>query len=287
MYDIVVIGAGPAGLSAAITARARNKEVLVVSNKPQQSPLAAARVIGNYAGVPQISGLALLKQMLAHARSLGVMFVFERVISVLPTDGHFMVITSDMSAEAASVILATGTQQAAPFDGERELLGRGVSYCATCDGMLFRSQTVCVVGMSDEAIDEANFLTEIGAQVVFLTKKTPAGLDGGILVKEGNLIAIEGDGTSVSGVRFKERTSGETELIPCGGVFILRPAIAPDALLAGLEVAEGSIVVDEAMRTGIEGVFAAGDCVGQPLQISKAAGEGQVACLSAVQYLRG
>ncbi|MDR1015066.1 MAG: FAD-dependent oxidoreductase [Coriobacteriales bacterium] len=285
MYDIIVIGGGPAGLSAAITARVRNKKVLVISNRLSQNPLAKTKVVNNYPGIPQVSGLQLLKQMLSHARGLGADFVFERVVSILPTEGRFAVATGSMNSEGQSIILATGTQHAKAFEGEKEFLGRGVSYCATCDGMLYRTQSVCVVGLGADAVDEANFLGEIGATVLFLGKKPPVGLDSGILFKNGEVVRIRGDEMGVTGLEFKERATGSIETAPCSGVFVLRPSIAPDALMDGLTIADSGIVVDDTMCAGVEGVFAAGDCLGQPFQVSKAAGEGQRACFGAVRYL--
>jgi thioredoxin reductase (NADPH) len=285
MYDIIIIGAGPAGLSAAITARARDKRVLILSNKPQESPLARAKLIDNYPGLPRISGLQLLERLVAHAHDLGVEFIYERVISVLPTGRHFAVATGSMSFDARAVILATGTQPGKPFKGEEEFLGRGVSYCATCDGMLYRGRTVCVTGNSAEVVDEANFLASIGANVLFLSKKVPSGLDKGIVALEGTIVGIEGDEKGVTGLVSRGKGNDRIESVPCAGVFILRPAIAPDALIAGLSLTEGHITVDHGMGTSETGIFAAGDCTGQPLQVAKAIGEGQRACFSAVRHL--
>jgi thioredoxin reductase (NADPH) len=285
MYDIIIIGGGPAGLSAAITARARDKKVLIISNKLKESPLAKAKFIDNYPGLVQVSGLQLLEQMLVHARGLGAELVYERVISVLPMGGQFAVATGRAGFDARAVILATGTQPSKPFQGEDEFLGRGVSYCATCDGMLYRGQTACVVGNTAEAVDEAKFLARIGARVIFVAKRVPDGLDEGITAVEGTVAEIKGDEHGVTGLVLRDTRDSHSEVIPCDGVFILRPSIAPTALIAGLELADGYIAVDREMRTNIPGIFAAGDCVGQPLQVAKATGEGQRACLSAVKYL--
>jgi thioredoxin reductase (NADPH) len=285
MHDIIVIGAGPAGLSAAITARARDKKVLIISNKPQESPLAKAKLIDNYPGFLRVSGLHLLTQMVTHAHDLGVEFVYERAISVLSIGKQFAVSTGGASYDAGAVILATGTQSGKPFRGESEFLGRGVSYCATCDGMLYRTQTVCVVGNSAEAIDEANFLARIGAKVVFLTKEKPQGLAENIMLVRGTVVEIKGDAQGVTELTFRAVQTREVKTISCAGVFILRPSIAPDALIVGLELAEEHIVVNHDMGTNKAGVFAAGDCAGRPLQVAKAVGEGQSACFGAVRYL--
>jgi thioredoxin reductase (NADPH) len=287
MYDLTIIGAGPAGLSAAITARARNKEVLVLSNKPQENPLAQSHRVDNYPGMPQTSGLQLLECMVSHAQQVGARFTFARVISVLPMGTHFSVSTSDDFVETRSVIIATGAQRAQAIAGEKEFLGHGVSYCATCDGMLYRRKTVVLVGLNSESVEEANFLAEIGATVVFLATSAPRGLNESILVQEGTPRAVQGTEAGVTGLLFTEKGTDAERVIPAKGVFILRDSIAPDVLISGLALAENAraIAVDTRMHTNIEGLFAAGDCTGAPLQIAKAAGEGQVAALSAVGYL--
>jgi thioredoxin reductase (NADPH) len=291
MYDIVIVGAGPAGLSAAITARARNKEVLVVSNKPQDNPLAKSKLVDNYPGVPGVTGLTLLERMVAHAHDAGALFTYARVISVLSMGSaetpRFSVTTSDDVIDARTVILATGTQSAQPFPGEQEYLGRGVSYCATCDGMLYRTATVCVAALSPEAAEEADFLATLGATVHYLAKSAPSGLTSGIYTHEGTIKAIEGDALGVTNVQFTEKIGQQTKdvSIPCVGVFILRPSIAPDALVLGLELKDGFIVTNTQGRTNIPGVFAAGDCTGKPLQVAKAVGDGQKACFAAIALL--
>lgn len=290
-YDIAIIGAGPAGLSAAITARARNKEVIVISNLPQHSPLAKSKLVDNYPGMPGASGLDIIERMHAQAHDMGAGFEYARVISVLPMGTadapRFSITTGDNVIDALTVIICVGTAPAKAYPGEQEYLGRGVSYCATCDGMLYRTATVCVLGLSDEAPEEANFLAGIGATVHYLAKTAPRGLDERIYVHEGKLEAIEGDAMGVTGVRITETTGNATNeaVIACAGVFILRASIAPGALLPGMELADGYIAVDAGMRTNIPGVFAAGDCTGKPLQVAKAVGDGQKAAFSAVDLL--
>jgi thioredoxin reductase (NADPH) len=290
-YDIAVIGAGPAGLSAAITARARDKQVVVVSNKPQQNPLAKSKLVDNYPGLPGVSGLELLEQMHAHAHNMGVVFEYARVISVLPMGSEqaprFSVTTSDDIIDARTVIVCVGTAAAKPFAGEQEYLGRGVSYCATCDGMLYRTATVCVVGLEADAPEEAGFLAGIGARVHYVAAKLPVELPEGIFAHEGRALAIEGDAMGVTGLRIAEKDGEDSneKLIECAGVFILRPSIAPSALLPTLELADGYIAVDGQMRTSVAGVFAAGDCTGKPLQVAKAVGDAQKATFAAGEVL--
>jgi thioredoxin reductase (NADPH) len=298
MHDIAIVGGGPAGLSAALTAAARGKRVLLISNAAAHSPLARAARIDNYPGLPAVSGLDLLQAMASQAMEAGVELLGERVISIMPMDGRFALTTGNDVFDAGSVVLAIGTQAAEPLPGELEYLGRGVSYCATCDGTLYRGLRVVVYGLSGDAADEANFLADIGCDVTFISPGPADSLGASIEARIGRLTAIHGDKQAVGSVSYRlsngladddGSASGPTHAegqIECQGVFVLRPAIAPATLVAGLETYQGGVVAGPGMATSIPGIFAAGDCVGKPFQIAKAVGEGAVAALSAVEYLR-
>ncbi|UOO37581.1 NAD(P)/FAD-dependent oxidoreductase [Oscillospiraceae bacterium CM] len=263
MFDIIIVGNGPAGLSAAITARMRDKSVAVISNNRTESGLYKAVEIGNYPGMPGISGMELSGKLSMHASGMGAELIGGRVTTILPLGAEISVAYGSEAVSCKSLVLATGVVQTAVFPGETALLGSGVSYCATCDGMLFKGKKVAVVCLSPEAEHEADFLESIGCLVTrFKTKNV-------VVNGSGKVTSITADG----------------EEIPCDGVFILRATIAPDSLLPGLETEKGHIKVDRAMRTNIPGVFAAGDCTGTPYQVAKAVGEGQVAVLSAIDYL--
>ena len=304
-HDIIIVGGGPAGLSAAITARARNKRVLVVSNPLDKNPLAASKRVVNYPGLPAASGLQILEEMSKQAMALGAEALQARVLSILPSQDGFDVATSSDSLQSRTVIICCGQASGGkPYKGEAEYLGRGVSYCATCDGMLYKQATVLIAGHTDEAVAEANFMAEIGATVHYLASKLPENLEPHIIRHSGKLLAIEGDALGVTHAVISEqprarsassqnRSELELELeleleqakLDVNAVFILRPGIAPANLLMGLELENGFIKVDARMHTNVKGVFAAGDCTGQPMQIAKAVGEGQLAVLSAVDYL--
>ena len=263
MFDVIVIGGGPAGLSAAITLRQRGKEVAVISNDHTKSGLYKAKELGNYPGLPGVSGPELLSKLMDHASGMGACLISGKVSNILP-GGEVFHVGYDMEFESSKcVIIATGVVQSSLFPGEEELLGRGVSYCATCDGMLFRGKKVCVIALAPEADEEAEYLKSIGCSVVLLHT---------------NNIAINGE-KNVSSV------TADGEVVECDGVFILRHAIAPHMLLKGLILEDGHILVGRSYKTNIPGVFAAGDCAGTPYQIAKAVGEGQIAALSAVEYI--
>lgn len=263
-YDLLVIGGGPAGLTAAIHARARNKSVLVVSNDPASSPLGKAPEMANYPGLPGVTGKELLERLLAQAQDLGTELRPGRALSVMPMGKSVMVSVGSDAVEGSAVILALGVSRAAPLKGEAELLGRGVSYCATCDGMFYRNKPVVCAGDAPNFDEEVDFLRSIGCEV---TVKRLAGLS---ILGEDKVAAVR---------------DAKGEETPCDGVFLLRASIAPAHLLPGLELEGGYIKVDGRMATSLPGVYAAGDCTGQPLQLAKAVGQGQTAAHFALEGL--
>nr|WP_300169004.1 NAD(P)/FAD-dependent oxidoreductase [uncultured Flavonifractor sp.] len=278
MYDIAVIGGGPAGLSAAVQARVRNKSVLVVSGDDRDNPLRKTQRIDNYLGFPQVSGQELLDRFQTHAAQMGAEQKTGRVLNIMSMgDAFYLSIGSEME-QARAIILATGVVWANKYPGEVELLGSGVSYCATCDGMLYRNKEVVVVGKAADAPHEANYLQELGCKVIYVSDKDPDSLRPDIPFVKAPKVEILGEGR-VTALRAGSAT------IPCEGVFILRPSMAPADLLPGLAVENGYLKVDRNMSTNLPGVFAAGDCTGLPLQVSKAVGEGLVAGLRAAEYL--
>lgn len=277
-YDVLVIGGGPAGLSAAVNVRIRGRSVLVVSNPPEENPLWRAERVDNYLGLPGHSGPELLTQMRRHAESAGVEFLTGKVLTSVRSGKLWYVSVGTEMYAASALVLAAGVARGKKFPGEAELLGRGVSYCATCDGMLYRNKPVAVVGRSKDAPHEAAYLKSIGCQVVYVAPKRPEGLAGDIPFIQANRLAVKGEQT----VTALEADGAD---IPVNGVFILREAVAPTDLLPMLETEGGAVKVDRSMATNLKGVFAAGDATGEPLQISKAVGEGLTATLSACAYL--
>lgn len=276
-YDIIVLGSGPAGLSAAVTARGRNKSVLVIGNRWQDSPLARAERVDNYLGMPGMTGMEMLEAFQRHAQEMGVEQVTGKVLSIMEWEGFNLTVGSQLY-QGSALILAPGVVRQAKFPGEETYLGRGVSYCATCDGMLYRSKPVAVVGRSKDAPHEAAYLKSIGCQVVYVAPKRPEELEEDIPFIQAAKLAVKGEQT----VTALEADGAD---IPVNGVFILREAVAPGDLLPGLTLEKGAIQVDRSMATSVPGVFAAGDATGAPLQVSKAVGEGLIAALSACEYL--
>lgn len=276
--QIVIVGAGPAGLSAAIAARSRGKQALVISNPPQLSPLAKAPRVDNYPGLPGLTGPELLDRLSAHALDMGARIIHGRVNAIMAWDGAFSLTVGSDIYRGAALVLAPGVVHTAPYAGEEELLGRGVSYCATCDGMLYRGRRVLVVGRTPQAHEEANYLHSIGCRVTYTAPRRPEGLVPDIPFLPLGRLEVLGE-ELVRAVRL------DGEELPFDGVFILRAAVAPNHLLPGLGVSDGFIVTDRAMATNLAGVFAAGDCTGKPWQVARAVGEGLVAGEHAAEYL--
>ena len=271
MIDIAIVGAGPAGYSAAITARKRDKSVVVIGQ--HTGWLSRAHSISNYPGLPDISGADLLNAMRDQAVALGAQTRPGVVHQIVSMGSSFALSLGGDFIEAKHIILCTGAKQPRLLPGESELLGRGVSYCGTCDGMFYRGKRVAVIAQGPEAVSEANFLAGLCSEVVYFGAPDDA-LDSKIVVSDKKLEAILGEG-SVSGLK----AGGED--LPFDGIFIFREAAALSSLLPGLEMDGAFIRVDRQMRTNLPGVFAAGDCTGLPLQVAKAVGEGCVAAISA------
>ena len=278
-YDIAIIGTGPAGVSAAITSTVRNKKVLLLGSADLSAKLAKAHEILNYPGFPAVSGADLGAALKHHLDSMGIAVTEKRVSAVYAMGESFMVQADEDMLEASAVILATGVVAGKPLPGEEELLGRGVSYCATCDAALYRGKTAAVIGYSPREESEAAFLSEVCAEVLYFPvyREEPQ-LPEGVRVIREKVTGIE----QADGRRLVRTENGA---YPADGVFVLRDAVAPGQLVPGLETDGSHVAVNRRMETNLPGCFACGDIAGLPYQYIKAAGEGNVAALSAVQYV--
>ncbi|MBQ2047990.1 MAG: FAD-dependent oxidoreductase, partial [Schwartzia sp.] len=185
-------------------------------------------------------------------------------LSVTPIGDSFGVAIGSEFTTCAAVIIAAGITREKLYPGEGEYLGRGVSYCATCDGMLYRGKTVAVIGAGEEAEHDADFLESIGCTVHRFEKNGKYEILGG----------MKADTLVYAGEEYK-----------VDGIFIIKDTVSVTKLVPGLDYADGAIVTDRQMRTNVPGVFAAGDCAGKPFQLAKAAGEGNIAALSACAYI--
>ncbi len=262
-FDILIVGAGPAGVSAALTACNRGKKTAVIANPPDSSKLYLAESVTNYPGITG-SGSDIIKAMRSQLEQSDALIINGRALSVVPLGKTIGVAVGREFYEAGAVIVASGISRRPICPGETEFLGRGVSYCATCDGMLYKGKTVAVIGDSEEAAQDARFLRDIGCRVLPFTGREKLDIRGGM--KADTLIA---DGTE--------------HKVDC--VFILKDTLTAESLVSGIEAERGIIKTDRSGKTNIKGVFAAGDCTGAPYQIAKAVGEGNIAVLSACEYI--
>lgn len=295
MENIVIIGAGPAGISAALYAARGNMNPLVINNGI--GALEKAEKIENYYGLEQpLSGKELYERGIAQAKALGVRILDAEVLGISGFD-TFTVKTTAGDFDTVSVILATGGKRSAPkIPGLREFEGRGVSYCAVCDAFFYRGKEVAVVGNGDFALHEAEELRNVTQDVTIYTdgKEPEFSREHPIAVNTMKIQAIEGD-DKVSGLLMQSDTAAqdaeapENSFYPADGVFVALGTAGSTEIARqmGAEISDkGNIKTDEEMATTIPGLFAAGDCTGGLLQVSKAVYEGSMAAISAGKYVR-
>ena len=276
-YDIAIIGTGPAGLSAALTAKIRNKKILLLGSAGLSEKVEKAHTGQNYLGLPAVSGADMKQALLQHIRQMDITITEKKVNTIYPMGDFFGIQMGMEMAQADAVILATGVTADKPYPGENELLGKGVSYCATCDAPLYRGRTVAVIGFGQKEEEEAAFLAEV-AEKVYYFPMYKGDIHADVTVVREKPEAILGE-EKVQSVRTAARE------YPVDGVFVLRESILPEHLLKGLQLEGNRVVVNLNMETNIPGCFACGDLAGKPYQYIKAAGQGNVAALSAVEYL--
>lgn len=282
MEQLLIIGGGPAGVSAALYAARAGLKVTLIENGP--GALAKAHRIDNYYGV-SLSGPELHQQGLQHAENLGVNIVHDEAVGVEYL-GHYAInLKSGTALEGQALILATGTKNITiKIPGLTELEGKGISYCAVCDGFFFRKKKVAVLGAGAYALHEAEYLKQLAASVVILTH----GKDGSLL-KEAGFEVIEAPLATINGtevltsISFYDGTKLELD-----GLFIaLGTADSSDiARKLGAQINGRYIQVDDKGATNIPGLFAAGDCTGGLLQVAKAVHDGAEAGMSAVRFVR-
>lgn len=295
MENIVIIGAGPAGISAALYAARGNMNPLVINNGI--GALEKAEKIENYYGLEQpLSGKELYERGIAQAKALRVRILDAEVLGISGFD-TFTVKTTAGDFDTVSVILATGGKRSAPkIPGLREFEGRGVSYCAVCDAFFYRGKEVAVVGNGDFALHEAEELRNVTQDVTIYTdgKEPEFSREHPIAVNTMKIQAIEGD-DKVSGLLMQSDTAAqdaeapENSFYPADGVFVALGTAGSTEIARqmGAEISDkGNIKTDEEMATTIPGLFAAGDCTGGLLQVSKAVYEGSMAAISAGKYVR-
>lgn len=279
-YDVAIIGTGPAGLSAALTLTIRNKKILLLGSAKVSSKVEKAHEINNYLGLPAIKGEDLANNFMEHINQMGITITEDQITAVYAMGDYYALQSkSNQTYEASSIILATGVNMGKPYPGENEFLGRGVSYCATCDAPLYKGKKVVIIGFSKKEEAEAKFMSEVASEVYYIPMyKADVELDDNIIVVKDTPVSIEG------GLKANKLVLKEQE-IEADGFFILRESVSPSQLVPGLELDGNHVAVDRKMKTNLGGCFACGDIVGTPYQYIKAAGEGNIAALSAAAFL--
>jgi thioredoxin reductase (NADPH) len=309
VYDIVIIGGGPAGFTAGIYASRAGMKTLLISGASSVSQISITDLIENYPGIPDgINGYDLMELLKKQAKQFGTEIIAADVSNIAEKrwgeTAGWEIKTADVSYSALAVIIATGAYwRKLGVPGEEAFIGRGVSFCATCDGPFYRNREVAVVGGGNTAIQEALFLTHFASKVTLIHRRDRLRA-AAILQKKAfanekiefawNSIVEEVYGESgVEGIKTKNLTTGESRLIQAEGVFIFIGLIPNTQFVKGLVNMEkdGSIIVDGDMRTSVPGIFAGGDCINKSLrQVVTACGDGATAAYAAqlfVEALKG
>ena len=289
MLDCMIIGSGVAGISAALTLKANGRNFKLFGSKNLSEKIEKAELIRNYAGLSNVSGKAFVGSLKAQLNDMEIPITEEKVSGVYVLKDKFGVATQQGNYyEAKTVLLACGVEAIKPIDGEREFMGKGVSYCATCDGFLYKDKTIAVLCTSKRLEHEIDYLAKLAKEVYLVAMYKDVDLE------SENVKIIRKLPEKIMGERRVESLSFKTEPFngaPCDlnvdGVFILRETFSPATLIEGLTMDEGHVRVNRKMQTNISGFYAAGDCTGRPYQYAKAAGEGNVAAHTILEFLKG
>lgn len=282
-YDIAIIGAGPAGLSAALNSKIRNKSVILFGKDSEK--LVKSKKISNYLGIEDIKGSDLNEAFKNSLKNYEIERDQRKVKTIYSMGEYFAIeIENDSEMiEAKSVIMATGIELKKDLINEDKFFAKGVNYCATCDAALYRGKKVLVIGINDESVSEVNFTSEIVGDLVFVNMTgKDVSLNPNIEIIEGEIpVGFDGSGRAEK-IIFK---SGRE--IAADGFFIIKDSSKAERLVPGIKMEDNHILTDKDMSTSIKGLFAAGDITGKPYQIMKAVGEGQIAALNVCGFLDG
>lgn len=281
-YDIAIIGTGPAGISAAITAKLRNKNIILFGNKDLSDKINKAHSIKNYTGLTNVTGEELATALKNHLNDLDIEITEKRVNAVYSMGEYFALQVGKEMIESKSLIIATGVTASKTLENEDEFLGRGVSYCATCDAHFCKGKDVAVIAYTKEAEEDALFLSEVCSSIKYFPLYD---ISNEIFDKYGNIQIIKDKPIGFAGNMKAEKIICENSSYDAFSTFVVRNNISADKLVPGLKTDGTHIIVDLQMETNIKGLFACGDIAGKPYQYIKSAGQGNIAALSAVAYL--
>ncbi len=280
MYDVAIIGAGPAGLSAALNLKLHNKEIIWFGSPALSEKVGKSEKIANYPGLSIISGQELNQHFAAQMEEMALTLTDKMVTNIAQTRKGFMILGDNDVYEAKTVLLATGAAAAKGIEGEEDFLGRGVSYCATCDGFLYKGKTLAVFCQTERFEHEVAYLAELAEKIYLYAPYKGCSIDlPNVEILTSGMAKVTG-GFKATGLVLRDGTE-----LAVDGIFFLRSAVAPTTLFKGLEMEGPHIKVDRQMATNKKGCFAAGDCTGTPYQIAKAVGEGNIAAHAIIKYL--
>jgi len=288
MLDCIIVGSGLAGISAALTLQSNRKEFLLFGSPSLSEKIEKAEKIHNYPGLSDVSGKEFCSALKAQLDEAKIEIKNEKVAGVYALKEKFSILTQEGNTyESRTIILACGVESIRLIDGETEFLGRGVSYCATCDGFLYKGKTIAVVCTTKRLEHEIGYLADFAEKVYLIPMYKDVEID------RDNVTIIKKMPQKIQGklrVESLAFAAPPSEDIPkdlsVNGVFMLRESVAPSVLVGGLETKDGHVVVQRDMSTNLPGCFAAGDCTGRPYQYTKAAGEGNIAAHSVSEYLK-
>lgn len=286
MLDCIIIGSGPAGISAALTLKANAKEFLIFGNSWLSDKILKAEKIRNYPGLDNVTGAEFVEALKNQLQTAEIPIQEERVSGIYPLDKKFGVATQQGGYyESKSVLLACGIENIKSIEGETEYMGRGVSYCATCDGFLYKGKTIAALCTSKRMEHEVELLANFAQQVYCIAMYKD------VAITAKNVTVLRKMPLKIEGEKRVERLIFPTPVLEGGnvveidGMFILRDSLAPTVLMNGLQMQNGHIIVQRNMQTNFPGCFAAGDCTGKPYQYAKAVGEGNIAAHAITEFL--
>lgn len=280
IYDTAIIGTGPAGVSAALNLKIHNKNFIWIGSKTLSDKITKAECISNYPGFINVSGSELNTAFRSQIEAMGIDIIDQMVNSIMPMKKHYAIMAGSEFYEAKTIILTIGIANTGTLPGESDFVGKGVSYCATCDGGLYRDKTIAVICNNVRFEHEVKYLADLAAKVYYFPTYKNVGVTGD------NIERMTERAVEISG----EKRANTVKLrggeeISVDGVFCLRDSVSLVTLLPKLETENGHIAVDRMMATNMPGVYAAGDCTGRPYQYTKAVGEGNIAAHSVIEYL--
>jgi len=288
MTDCIIIGSGVAGISCALTLQSNRKNFLLFGTKSLSEKIEKAEKIHNYPGLSDVSGKEFVAALQAQLQDAEIDVKEEKVAGVYALNEKFVVLTQDgKQYESRTVVLACGVESIKQIDGEETFVGRGVSYCATCDGFLYKGKTIAVVCTTKRLEHEIGYLADFAEKVYLIPMYK------NVEIARDNVTIIRKMPTKIDGEKRVDKlifaappVENVPAQLPIDGVFMLRESVSPAILVGGLQTENGHVTVGRDMGTNLKGCFAAGDCTGRPYQYAKAVGEGNIAAHAVSEFLK-